>query len=82
MRSKSTDPDDAVLDLDVIKLLELLQIDNDSRLCLPLVELQRKVGAAGDAGDAVLILVQQSERLDHSSRCVEIKWSHARFSPF
>ena len=82
MRSKSTDPDDAVLDLDVIKLLELLQVDNDSRLCLPLVELQRKVGAAGDAGDAVLILIQQSERLDHGGRCVEIKWSHARFSPF
>ena len=82
MSRKSTDPDDAVLDLDVIKLLELLQVDNDSRLCLPLIEFQRKVGAAGNASDAVLILIQQSERLDHGGRCVEIKWSHARFSPF
>ena len=68
MSRKSTDPDDAVFDLDVIELLELLQIDNDSRLCLPLIEFQRKIGAAGDAGDAVLIPVQQSERLDHGGR--------------
>ena len=75
--SHGADVELTVLHADVIQFLELLQVHDDSRAGLALVQLQGQVGAAGDGGDAVLVLIQQRKSLIHSCGRVKIKGLHS-----